>query len=231
MKRILIYAAAALILLAGCKGNKEQAPAPDETQAEEAQTTETTQEESTMKETPAAPADKWAELGDEPILKIKTTDGTMTVKLYSDTPLHRDNFVKLARKGFYDGILFHRIIKGFMIQGGDPLTKDTTQVAMYGTGGPGYTIPAEILPNHTHKKGALAAARRGDQANPAKASSGSQFYIVQDAEGCKHLDGEYTIFGEVVDGLNVVDKIAAERTDFRDRPLRKVEIISITPAE
>ena len=102
---------------------------------------------------------------------------------------------------------------------------------MYGTGGPGYTIPAEILPNHTHKKGALAAARRGDQANPAKESSGSQFYIVQDAESCKHLDGEYTIFGEVVDGLNVVDKIAAERTDFRDRPLRKVEIISITPAE
>jgi cyclophilin family peptidyl-prolyl cis-trans isomerase len=231
MKRLLIYVTAALLLLAGCKGNKEQAPAPDETTAGEAQTTETTQEETTMNETPVAPADKWAELGDEPKLVIKTTDGTMTVKLYADTPLHRDNFVKLARKGFYDGILFHRIIKGFMIQGGDPLTKDTTQVAMYGTGGPGYTIPAEILPNHTHKKGALAAARRGDQANPAKESSGSQFYIVQDAEGCKHLDGEYTIFGEVVDGLNVVDKIAAERTDFRDRPLRKVEIISITPAE
>lgn len=231
MKRLLIYVTAALLLLAGCKGNKEQVPAPDETTAEEAQTTETTQEETTMNETPAAPADKWAELGDEPKLVIKTTDGTMTVKLYADTPLHRDNFVKLARKGFYNGILFHRIIKGFMIQGGDPLTKDSTQVAMYGTGGPGYTIPAEILPNHTHKKGALAAARRGDQANPAKESSGSQFYIVQDEEGCKHLDGEYTIFGEVVDGLGVVDKIAAEKTDFRDRPLRKVEIISITPAE
>ncbi len=229
MKRILIYLAAALVLLAGCKGNKEQTSATDETA--EAQTTETTQEESTMNETPAAPADKWAELGDEPTLKIKTTDGTMTVKLYADTPLHRDNFVKLARKGFYDGLLFHRIIKGFMIQGGDPLTKDSTQVAMYGTGGPGYTIPAEIVPGHTHKKGALAAARRGDQANPAKASSGSQFYIVQDADGCRHLDGEYTIFGEVIDGLNVIDKIAAERTDFRDRPLRKVEIISITPAE
>ena len=231
MKKVLCIVLAALLLLAGCKGNKEQVPAPDETTTEEAQTTETTQEETAMNETPAAPADKWAELGDEPKLVIKTTDGTMTVKLYADTPLHRDNFVKLARKGFYNGILFHRIIKGFMIQGGDPLTKDTTQVAMYGTGGPGYTIPAEILPNHTHKKGALAAARRGDQANPAKESSGSQFYIVQDAEGCKHLDGEYTIFGEVVDGLNVVDKIAAERTDFRDRPLRKVEIISITPAE
>ena len=231
MKRILIYLAAALVLLAGCKGNKEQATAPDETPSEEAQTTETTQEETSMNEQPAAPADKWAELGEEPLLKIKTTDGTMTVKLYADTPLHRDNFVKLARKGFYDGLLFHRIIKGFMIQGGDPLTKDSTQVAMFGTGGPGYTIPAEIVPGHTHKKGALAAARRGDQANPAKESSGSQFYIVQDAEGCKHLDGEYTIFGEVVDGLPVIDKIASERTDFRDRPLRKVEIISITPAE
>ena len=231
MKRILIYLAAALVLLAGCKGNKEQATAPDETPSEEAQTTETTQEETSMNEQPAAPADKWAELGEEPLLKIKTTDGTMTVKLYADTPLHRDNFVKLARKGFYDGLLFHRIIKGFMIQGGDPLTKDSTQVAMFGTGGPGYTIPAEIVPGHTHKKGALAAARRGDQANPAKESSGSQFYIVQDAEGCKHLDGEYTIFGEVVDGLPVIDKIASERTDFRDRPLRKVEIISITPVE
>ena len=231
MKRILIYLAAALVLLAGCKGNKEQATAPDETPSEEAQTTETTQEETSMNEQPAAPADKWAELGEEPLLKIKTTDGTMTVKLYADTPLHRDNFVKLARKGFYDGLLFHRIIKGFMIQGGDPLTKDSTQVAMFGTGGPGYTLPAEIVPGHTHKKGALAAARRGDQANPAKESSGSQFYIVQDAEGCKHLDGEYTIFGEVVDGLPVIDKIASERTDFRDRPLRKVEIISITPVE
>ena len=231
MKRILIYLTAALVLLAGCKGNKEQLPASDETTVEEEQTTEKTLEETTMNEKPAAPVDKWAELGDEPTLKIKTTDGTMTVKLYADTPLHRDNFVKLAKKGFYNGILFHRIIKGFMIQGGDPLTKDSTQVAMYGTGGPGYTIPAEIVPGHTHKKGALAAARRGDQANPAKESSGSQFYIVQDAEGCKHLDGEYTIFGEVVDGLNVVDKIASERTDFRDRPIRKVEIISITPAE
>ena len=231
MKRILIYLTAALVLLAGCKGNKEQLPASDETTVEEEQTTEKTLEKTTMNEKPAAPVDKWAELGDEPTLKIKTTDGTMTVKLYADTPLHRDNFVKLARKGFYNGILFHRIIKGFMIQGGDPLTKDSTQVAMYGTGGPGYTIPAEIVPGHTHKKGALAAARRGDQANPAKESSGSQFYIVQDAEGCKHLDGEYTIFGEVVDGLNVVDKIASERTDFRDRPIRKVEIISITPAE
>ena len=184
-----------------------------------------------MNEAPAAPANLWAELGEEPMLKIKTTDGTMTVKLYAETPLHRDNFVKLARSGFYDGLLFHRIIKGFMIQGGDPFTKDSTKIAQFGTGGPGYTIPAEIVAGKTHKKGALAAARRGDQVNPAKESSGSQFYIVQDEEGCKHLDGEYTIFGEVVDGLTVIDKIASERTDMRDRPIRKVEIISITPAE
>ncbi|MBO4525378.1 MAG: peptidylprolyl isomerase [Bacteroidales bacterium] len=183
-----------------------------------------------MNEIPAVPADKWAELGEEPLLKIQTTDGTMTVKLYAETPLHRDNFVKLAKSGFYNGLLFHRIIKGFMIQGGDPFTRDSSKVAQYGTGGPGYTIPAEIVEGKTHKKGALAAARRGDQVNPAKESSGSQFYIVQEPENCVHLDGEYTIFGEVVDGLSVIDKIAAERTDLRDRPLRKVQIISITPA-
>jgi cyclophilin family peptidyl-prolyl cis-trans isomerase len=230
MKRICTFLTVMLVLLAGCKGNKAQDPATEDPASTEEQT-ETTQEELAMNEAPASPADKWAELGEEPMLKIKTTDGTMTVKLYADTPLHRDNFVKLAKKGFYNGILFHRIIKGFMIQGGDPLTKDSSQVAMFGTGGPGYTIPAEIVPGKTHKKGALAAARRGDQANPAKESSGSQFYIVQDADGCRHLDGEYTIFGEVVDGLGVIDKIASERTDMRDRPLNKVEIISITPVE
>ena len=234
MKRIGIFWMIALVLLTGCKKDKDQSLPEGDPSSMTEQTTETTQEETNMNETPATPAapvDKWAELGEEPMLTIKTTDGTMTVKLYADTPLHRDNFVKLAKKGFYNGVLFHRIIKGFMIQGGDPLTKDTTKVAMYGTGGPGYTIPAEIVPGKTHKKGALAAARRGDQANPAKESSGSQFYIVQDEEGCRHLDGEYTIFGEVVDGLSVVDKIASERTDLRDRPIRKVEIISITPAE
>ena len=182
-----------------------------------------------MNEAPAAPVDKWAELGEEPMLKIKTTDGTMTVKLYADTPLHRDNFVKLAKSGFYDGLLFHRVIKGFMIQGGDPFTRDTAKVAQYGTGGPGYTIPAEIVPGKTHKKGALAAARLADRVNPAKESSGSQFYIVQDPANCAHLDGEYTIFGEVVDGLPVIDKIAAERTDRYDRPVGDVKIISITP--
>ena len=229
--RFAILFLAAAVLLAGCKNGKEPQSVEGTDPAAE-QTTEQTQEESKpMNETPAKPADKWAELGDEPMLTIKTTDGTMTVKLYAETPLHRDNFVKLAKSGFYDGLLFHRIIKGFMIQGGDPFTRDSSKVAQYGTGGPGYTIPAEIVAGKTHKKGALAAARRGDQVNPAKESSGSQFYIVQDAEGCSHLDGEYTIFGEVVTGLDVIDKIASERTDFRDRPVRKVQIVSITPAE
>ena len=232
MKRLFIYILSLAIALTACKkpDNPQPAEGTEETTTE--QTPETNNPTTTtMNEQPAAPADKWAELGEEPMLKIKTTDGTMTVKLYAETPLHRDNFVKLARSGFYDGLLFHRIIKGFMIQGGDPFTKDSTKIAQFGTGGPGYTIPAEIVAGKTHKKGALAAARRGDQVNPAKESSGSQFYIVQDEEGCKHLDGEYTIFGEVVDGLTVIDKIASERTDMRDRPIRKVEIISITPAE
>ena len=217
-----------LLLAAGCKPSN---PGAGGGEPAEEPANETLSESETMKETPAVPADKWAELGEEPMLKIKTTDGTMTVRLYSQTPLHRDNFVKLAQSGFYNGLLFHRIIKGFMIQGGDPFTKDSTKIAQFGTGGPGYTLPAEIVPGLTHKKGALAAARRGDQVNPAKESSGSQFYIVQDPDNCVHLDGEYTIFGEVVDGLSVIDKIASERTDFRDRPLKKVEIISITPAD
>ena len=228
MKRICIYFLAAAFLLVGCgKGNDSKAgldAVPDES-------IEETQELTTMNEAPAAPADKWAALGEEPMLTIKTTDGTMTVKLYSETPLHRDNFVKLARSGFYNGLLFHRIIKGFMIQGGDPFTRDSSKIAQYGSGGPGYTIPAEIVPGLTHKKGALAAARRGDMVNPAKESSGSQFYIVHDPDNCAHLDGEYTIFGEVVDGLSVIDKIAAEKTDPRDRPVNKVQIISITTAK
>ena len=158
---------------------------------------------------------------------ISTNMGDMTVKLYDETPLHKANFIKLANSRFYDGILFHRIINGFMIQVGDPLTKDPEQESKWGTGGPGYTIPAEIVPGFTHKKGALAAARRGDKVNPAKESSGSQFYIVQDENGCKHLDGEYTIFGEVISGFETIDKIASTPTDMRDKPMKEVKIISV----
>lgn len=233
MRTRLCYLLLAMaVVLAGCKGGKEPKPAEGEVVPETEQISgqpKEKEENTPMNEAPAAPVDKWAELGEEPMLKIKTTDGTMTVKLYADTPLHRDNFVKLAKSGFYDGLLFHRVIKGFMIQGGDPFTRDTAKVAQYGTGGPGYTIPAEIVPGKTHKKGALAAARLADRVNPAKESSGSQFYIVQDPANCVHLDGEYTIFGEVIDGLPVIDKIAAERTDRYDRPVGDVKIISITP--
>ena len=167
-------------------------------------------------------------LPEEPVFDIVTTLGTIKVKLYSRTPKHRANFAKLALAGYYDSLLFHRVINGFMIQGGDPTTRDTL-VELYGTGGPDYTIPAEFVKEYKHKKGALAAARKGDAANPMKESSGSQFYIVQDPATCCHLDGEYTVFGETVDGLAVIDKIAAVRTDRYDRPLNPVRIISIKP--
>ena len=170
-------------------------------------------------------------LPQEPIFDIVTTMGTIRVKLYKDTPKHRENFIRLALTHFYDNVLFHRVIDGFMIQGGDPYTRDTSRVAEWGEGGPGYTIDAEILPEHTHKKGALAAARRGDLANPMKESSGSQFYLVQDSTNCKHLNGEYTVFGETIGGLNVIDRIARVQTDRLDRPVRPVVIQRIRPNE
>lgn len=172
-----------------------------------------------------------AELPEEPVFDILTTMGAIRIKLYKETPLHRDNFVKLASEKFYDGILFHRVIKGFMIQTGDPLTKDTANVARFGTGGPGYTIPAEILPVFKHKKGAMAAARRGDESNPKKESSGSQFYLVQDAASCAQLNGDYTVFGETIQGIEVIDKIASVATNHLDRPLSDVKIISVTPVK
>lgn len=167
-------------------------------------------------------------LPEEPVFDINTSLGTIKVKLYGKTPGHRANFEKLALSGYYDGLLFHRVINGFMIQGGDPNTRDTSKVAEYGKGGPGYTIPAEFVPEYKHKKGALAAARRGGAANPEKESSGSQFYIVQDAGSCAQLDGDYTVFGETVEGLDVVDKIAAVPTGAKDLPANPVRIISVT---
>ena len=163
-------------------------------------------------------------LPEEPFLDIVTNLGTIRVKLYKDTPKHRANFIRLATTHFYDSVLFHRVINGFMIQGGDPFTRDTSRVAEWGEGGPGYNIDAEILPEHKHQKGALAAARRGDMANPMKESSGSQFYLVQDPAHCTHLDGEYTVFGETVSGLVVIDRIARVKTDRYDRPVQPVVI-------
>jgi len=175
---------------------------------------------------------------------IQTDFGNIKLALYNDTPLHRDNFIKLAKEGFFNGSIFHRVINGFMIQGGGaPAGKQEVS----------YRVPAEILPNHFHKKGALAAARMGDQVNPKKESSGSQFYIAQgvkysDAQldqfegqmgkkftqaqrtayttvgGTPHLDGGYTVFGEVLEGLEVVDKIAAVKTGAADKPVQDVKM-------
>ena len=165
----------------------------------------------------------------EPEFDIVTTHGTMRVKLYSKTPKHRDNFKKLVAEKFYDGIRFHRVIEGFMIQAGDPYSRDTSKIDMWGQGGPDYTVPAEFVNEYWHKKGALAAARKGDMANPKKASSGSQFYIVHDENACLHLDGQYSIFGEVTQGLEVIDKIAQVPVDRMDRPYEDVIILSVNP--
>ena len=162
---------------------------------------------------------------------IVTTHGTMRVKLYNKTPKHRDNFKKLVAEKYYDDIRFHRVIEGFMIQAGDPYSRDTSMINMWGQGGPDYTVPAEFVNEYWHKKGALAAARKGDMANPTKASSGSQFYIVHDENACLHLDGQYSIFGEVVEGLDVIDKIATVPVDRMDRPYEDVKIITVKPVE
>ena len=217
MKKV-IYVFFALALLAGCKGRSAKTA--------EAVETDPTDTLAAVKAAQALP--------EEPIFDIVTNYGTIRVKLYKDTPRHRDNFEKLALSGYYDSLLFHRVINGFMIQGGDPFTKDTTMVEHYGEGGPAYTIPAEMRdslgqPLHRHKKGALAAARRGDLANPFKESSGSQFYLVQDPDNCAHLDGEYTVFGETIAGLHVIDKIASVPTNRRDLPLSEVKIVKIRP--
>ncbi len=175
-------------------------------------------------------------LPEEPVFAIVTSMGVIKVRLFKDTPRHRDNFEKLALAGYYDSLLFHRTIPGFMIQGGDPFTRDTNKVEFFGQGGPDYTLPAEILNAdgdtlHRHVRGALAAARRGDMANPFRESSGSQFYLVQDPARCAHLDGAYTVFGETVAGFNVIDRIASVKTDRYDRPVIDVRIISIRPDE
>lgn len=181
-------------------------------------------------------------------VRIKTSYGECIIRLYNETPQHRDNFIKLAKKGFYNGTLFHRVIQDFMIQGGDPDSKNAKPGVELGNGDVGYTIPAEFRDSLFHKRGVLAAARDD---NPQKASSGCQFYIVEgkrltDAEldkqqlkldrkisgdqrnyyktvgGVPHLDGKYTVYGEVVSGIDMVDLIAAVKKDENDRPLADV---------
>ncbi|MDO9153569.1 MAG: peptidylprolyl isomerase [Paludibacter sp.] len=242
----------------------------------------------------------------EPVIKLKTTQGNIVIKLYPETPQHRDNFVKLVEAGFYEGVLFHRVIADFMIQAGDPDSRNAKQSASLGSGDVKYTIPAEIVyPKYYHKKGALAAARQGDQMNPERASSGAQFYFVQGRTftdqqldaiennnkqkmeaklfkellankqeeakkyrlegnqvklielrdslqiviqeqlrlnpaykfieqqrndyktlgGTPHLDGEYTVFGEVIEGIEIVSNISKVKTGKMDRPLEDIRIL------
>ncbi len=197
-------------------------------------------------------------------VEMLTSKGRITIELYDETPQHRDNFIKLVQEGYYNDLLFHRVIEDFMIQGGDPDSREATADQELGEGGPGYTVPAEFqFPELYHKRGALAAAREGDDVNPEKASSGSQFYIVwgktytrDEIEeltqtvtrqsgntivfpekikkqymrygGTPHLDGSYTVFGEVTRGLEVVNAIQQVATDANDRPLEDVRILSVT---
>lgn len=151
------------------------------------------------------------------VVTIETEFGEIVILLYDTTQNHKENFIKLAKDKFYDGTTFHRIIDGFMIQGGDPNSKDDNP-GNDGRGGPGYTIPAEFVQGLTHKYGALAAARMGDAVNPKKESSGSQFYIVENKEGAHFLDNNYTVFGQVIQGMEVVEKIAVQPKNAGDRP-------------
>lgn len=189
-------------------------------------------------------------------VRIRTSYGDCIIRLYNQTPLHRDNFIKLTKKGFYNGTLFHRVIQNFMIQGGDPDSRDTTKAkpgAELGNGDVGYTVPAEFRDSLFHKRGVLAAARDD---NPTKASSGCQFYIVEGKRftpgkldtlettrlkgrkipawqrdiyttvgGVPHLDQNYTVYGEVVSGIDMVDRIAAVKKDKKDRPDTNVSMI------
>jgi cyclophilin family peptidyl-prolyl cis-trans isomerase len=196
----------------------------------------------------------------EEIIQIKTSFGDIYINLFRDTPIHRNNFLKLAREGVFDGTLFHRIIEGFMIQGGDVYSKMPEKKDSIGEGDPGYTLEAEINEKYFHKRGVIAAARNGDDVNPKRRSSGSQFYIVQgkrltDEEinkyeirvqngtgnpsfkftqeqrdyykylgGTPWLDRQYTIFGEVITGMSVVDKIAAKKKNENDRPVADIKM-------
>ena len=222
----IICLATAMIIAASCGNSEKKAAAAAQAEAAEQARLDSLEQAAMLEKQKEAMATV-ATLPDEPVFDIVTNLGTMRVKLYSQTPKHRENFAKLAISGYYDGLLFHRVINGFMIQGGDPLTKNPDNAAKYGTGGPDYTIPAEFIPEYTHKKGALAAARRGDAANPMKESSGSQFYIVQDEAACAQLNGDYTVFGETISGLDVIDKIASVETGARDLPVNDVRIKTI----
>lgn len=189
----------------------------------------------------------------ECLVEIETDFGNMIVKLYDSTPKHRDNFVKLVEEGYYDDLLFHRVIENFMVQGGDPKSKGADAKTRLGSGGPGYTVPAEFVDTLVHIKGSLCAARQGDGANPQRRSSGSQFYIVHGKDvnekellamesrkgiryekqqredyvkygGTPFLDRDYVVFGRVIKGMEVIDKIAEVETLPGDRPKADVKM-------
>lgn len=243
--KIFTLSILALVFLGACESNKKIKSQQEESNSE-------VNAAAAVVDTPVIPASTEPEKKNK-MVEIVTDYGTMKVRLYDETPLHRDNFIKLVEEGYYNDLLFHRIIKGFMIQGGDPNSKNAGPEVQLGSGGPGYTVPAEIKSGLYHKKGALAAARMGDQMNPQKASSGSQFYIVQGSVvqesmlqqiasrsgitytpeqittyttvgGTPFLDGQYTVFGEVIEGMDVIDKIAAVKTLPGDRPELNVKM-------
>jgi cyclophilin family peptidyl-prolyl cis-trans isomerase len=168
------------------------------------------------------------------LVQIETSFGNILIWLYDQTPKHKANFLKLTKEGFYNGTTFHRIIADFMIQGGDPNSKDNN-ASNDGIGGPGYTIDAEFVPTLSHDYGAVAAARLGDNVNPEKKSSGSQFYIVQNKNGTHFLDKSYTVFGKVVTGMSVVDTIAKQPKGQNDRPLQNItmqaKVVTFTAKE
>ncbi len=151
------------------------------------------------------------------VVTLSTQFGDMKIILFDDTPIHKENFLTLVESGAYNGTIFHRVIKGFMIQGGDLLTRENATEKISDS-----TLTAEIKPNHPHLRGAVAAARMGDQINPERKSSNSQFYIVENNTGAGHLDGQYTVFGQVIDGLDVIDKVAAQATQRGDRPVENI---------
>ena len=255
MKNTFFLFVVAALILGACNqpsgtDSKQTQSTPEETiESTPEETTQTIQTNNTMDTPQQTPAETPA--GQK--VKLSTKFGDMTLLLYDETPQHRDNFLKLVREGYYNGTLFHRVIRDFMIQGGDPDSKGAAPGQRLGSGGPGYTIPAEFNPAFIHKKGALSAARQGDQVNPQRRSSGSQFYIVQGRKttaaelnnvaqqtgafytpeqievyqnigGTPFLDTQYTVFGEVISGLDVIDKIAAVPTAPGDRPLDDVSM-------
>lgn len=187
---------------------------------------------------------------------MKTSKGDITIQLYDETPNHRDNMLSLIKQDYYDSLTFHRVIKGFMAQGGDPNSKNASPGTNLGSGGPGYTIPAEVNEKLVHFKGALAAARQGDQVNPRKKSSGSQFYLVHggpvseqslnrqeqqtgviysdeirkkyyEVGGTPFLDFNYTVFGQIIEGFDVLDKISTSKTRPGDRPEEDIIIFDV----